>query len=171
MKKVLAIVAAIAAFSCATSGYAMKNPGDNPAWGEGGMKGGMALTADQQAKMKDLAEAQKKEMGPLMEAYKIKVDELRLLVDKKAPDDQLVAKLAEVSAARDAVQQAMKKWMDKRAEILTPRQRALMVIKMEGKPGMGMGMGKRMGGRKGMDAPEGAAPGGNSAPEGKPAGK
>jgi len=165
MKKLISVLAVIAAFSWATPGFARPDEGNKPGMGPG-MHGGMELTADQQAKMKELAEGQKKGMEPLMDALKIKIDELRLLVDKKAPDDQLVAKIAEVAQAREALQQANKKWMDKRAEVLTPRQRAEMIIRMEGNRGKGFreGKGPRQDGRHG----DGNAPEGNPSPEGKP---
>jgi Spy/CpxP family protein refolding chaperone len=151
MKKAFAVVAAVAAISWANCGFANMEAGEKPGWGEAGMCGGIKFSADQKAKMKDIMEQRAKDMKPLKEALKLKIDELRILLDKKAPDDQLVGKLAEVSQAREAVRSARKKWMDKCSEVLTPTQRAEMVVNMEGKKGMGprKGMKMKMGGKHG----------------------
>jgi len=141
---VLGLVFALAPLGArADEGYGGKDWKDR-----GGMAG--SLTPDQQAKMKAVGEEQRKTMPLLHDTLKLRIAELRVLVSSKAADAKLTAKLDEVKAAHEALEAARKKFMDQRAAILTPLQRAEMVVRMgdgEGRWEKGEGRGGR--GRRG----------------------
>lgn len=90
----------------------------------------LGLTAEQKAKLKALRAEQRKTTEPLREQLKIQRDELKLLVDKKAGDSALTAKLDEINKSRKALQEAREKFTERMAAIFTPEQRARLAIKM-----------------------------------------
>ena len=127
--------------------------------------GKLELTSDQQAKMKVIGQDQGRTMGALHETFKIRMDELRLLVDSKASDDKLTAKVAEVKAAFEAMEAGRRKFMEQRSAVLTPMQRARATLRMghmmrEGRMGGwgengNKGGGKRKGGKEGHEGHDG----------------
>lgn len=93
----------------------------------------LELTPDQQKKWDAIGEEQRKIQGPLWEQMMAQLKDLRELVDAKASDDKLTAKLAEVKATRDSIEANRKKYEEQREAILTPVQRAkaaLMAARM-----------------------------------------
>ena len=82
--------------------------------------------------MKAIRKEQQATMKPLREQLRIQLDELRLLVDKKAGDAQLTAKLDELKKTRKTLDDNREKFMERMAAILTPEQKARLVLRMEG---------------------------------------
>jgi Spy/CpxP family protein refolding chaperone len=125
------------------------------------------MTAEQKEKMKGLREEQKKAMEPLRHALKTQVDELRVLLDKDAPDSALGAKLDEIRKSRMAIRDLEEKFMTQETSVLTVRQRAERAVRMGdrgGRPGRKAGM-KREGPPPGCPMMKGrGGPGGPDAP-------
>jgi Spy/CpxP family protein refolding chaperone len=97
--------------------------------GKGGDRGGKAakaleLTGDQQAKLKAIGEDQKKTQTPLWQALGDQMKELKQLVDGKADDAKLVAKLNELKKTRGTIEENRKKFDAQKEAVLTPMQRA-----------------------------------------------
>jgi Spy/CpxP family protein refolding chaperone len=106
--------------------------GEHKGWGghEEMMKKELGLSDDQEAKMKALDKAGAEAMKPLMDKAKLDVDSLRVLVDKKASDDQLKAAVDGLKADKKAMDDERQKQMDDKAAILTPLQVAKAAIAM-----------------------------------------
>jgi len=120
----------------------------------------LGLTADQKAKLRVLRTEQRKTTEPLREQLKIQRDELKLLVDKKAGDSALTAKLEEINKSRKALQEARDKFRERMAAIFTPEQRARLALKMgdggrHGRWGQHPGMKDGKGGMMRHDGDEG----------------
>jgi len=154
MGRKVILATALALFLGATNSWAMDQEGPGGMHKQGGPGGGMAgiadLTADQKAKLKAIGEAQKAEVKPLHEQAKTTIKELKALVDSKAGDAVITAKLDELKKIRESIQVITKKYMEQREQVLTPTQKAGMALKM----------GDRMGDRKtekmGMKGKKGA---------------
>ena len=116
------------------------------------------LTGDQKAKLKAIGEAQKAEMQPVHEKATAIVKELKSLIDSKAGDAAITAKLDELKKVRAQMQDLKMKYMEQREAVFTPTQRAQMALKMA--ETMKEGRGQNMDGRGMKHASEGA-------PEGK----
>lgn len=123
--------------------------------GRGGGWGGKAvkaleLTADQQAKLKAIDAEQAKTQKPLWEQLKTQMQELHGLVEKKAADADLTAKIAQIKTTRDQIETNRKSFQDQKAAVLTPLQQAKWTLWMghevakwmKGHEGQGGGKGK-----------------------------
>jgi Spy/CpxP family protein refolding chaperone len=100
----------------------------------GGDRGKLAkkleLTADQQAKLKTIREEQVKVQKPLWEQLGTQMKELKALVEAKAADDKLTAKLDQIKATSETIETNRKKFEADRAAVLTPMQRAKTALWM-----------------------------------------
>ena len=90
----------------------------------------LELTADQQAKLKTIREEQMKVQKPLWEQLGTQMKELKELVDAKAADDKLTAKLDQIKATNETIETNRKKFEADRAAVLTPMQRAKSALWM-----------------------------------------
>jgi len=136
--------------------HSEKSWGDRAGFGMGPMgrmKEKLGLTDDQAAKVKELFKRLGEETKPLREQAKIDMDTLRLKVDSKAPDSEIKKILEALTLDRKKMEEGRKKLQDQLALILTPTQRAKMIMRLEergGKMMKGMG-GRRMGGGGGPE--------------------
>jgi len=106
------------------------------------------LTPDQQAKLKTIGEEQRKVMAPLREAMETQMKELKELVDAKADDAKLIAKMDQIKKTRDSIETSQKKFQEQRDAVLTPTQKAKQMLMMgrmgrQGPDGMGPQGGRR----------------------------
>ena len=120
----------------------------------GRMKKKLGLTDDQASKIKELFKTQREENEPLREQTKIDMDTLRLKVDSKASDSEIKKVLEALSADQKKIQAGRGKMKEQLSAILTPSQRAKMLLEMERRGGEGMRgmMWRRMGGMKDRDS-------------------
>jgi Spy/CpxP family protein refolding chaperone len=104
----------------------------------------LGLTKDQMAKFKAISVEQRKIMQPLRESMETQMKELKELVDAKADDAKLTAKLDQIKQTRDSIDTNQKKFQEQRDAVLTPMQRAKSALTMGrmGRQG-GEGMGPR----------------------------
>jgi len=138
MRKILMLMVAAFVLVLSPCAWADKSDeGGKAGWKGAGEKWGkeLGLTADQQAKLKAIGESQRAEMKPIREQLKTLHKELKGLVDGKAGDEKIGAKLAELEKARESAQAIQRKYTEQRKAVLTPTQRAKMVLKMGGKGG------------------------------------
>jgi Spy/CpxP family protein refolding chaperone len=108
------------------------------------MKEALGLSDDQVSKLKDENKANREASKPLREKMTLDKDNLKLLVDKKASDDDLKAAIASLKEDRKAMQALNQKHMDAMQEILTPMQQAKAIFMMHGHRGHGWGHGAGM---------------------------
>ena len=126
----------------------------------GMMKKKLDLTDDQASKMKELFKKQREENEPLREQTKIDMDTLRLKVDSKASDSEIKKVLEALSADQKKMEEDRGKMKEELSAILTPTQKAKMLLDMEwggGERMRGMRM-RRMGGREGDHSENGKPP-------------
>ena len=90
----------------------------------------LELTADQQARIKQLNEAHWADLKAKREAQEALVKDLRELVKSKAADGALTAKLDALKAGHQAIEAAEQAHRDAVAAILTPMQKAKFVLWM-----------------------------------------
>jgi len=115
-----------------------KDPGGKDegkkAWGGGKMmermKAKLELTDEQVAKLKAINEAQMKAQTPLWEDLGKQMKELKELVDAKAPDAKLTAKIKGLKATRDKIEANRKKFEGQKEAVLTPMQQAKTALWM-----------------------------------------
>jgi Spy/CpxP family protein refolding chaperone len=131
---------AVAAFVLAISPRVWAN--ESAEAGKAGWKGGgekwgkeLGLSADQQAKLKAIGENQRAEIQPLRERLKALRKEIKELVDAKAGDDKISAKLDELGKVRADIQAARRKYAGQREAVLTPSQRAKSILQKGDKAG------------------------------------
>lgn len=141
MRTIFGILAASWIVAAPLAAMADHHEGKDQGGKGGGRKGDwmarkLDLTPDQQTKMKAIGEEQRKVMQPLHDALDVQVAELRKLVNEKAADAKLTAKLDEVKKSREALEAAHRRFMEQRSQILTPIQRAKVALWM-GKGGGG----------------------------------
>jgi Spy/CpxP family protein refolding chaperone len=129
MKKVtLAFVAVLFAAVVATTALAF-GPGRGPGYGpcaRGDFYGpaGLNLTAGQTAKIKEIRDAQRKEIRPLREKMFTKRDEIRRLWLESSPDEtKITAAQKEMRVLRDQMEDKMTAFRLKSANVLTAEQR------------------------------------------------
>ena len=134
---------------------------DEESKGPGGPGGGkmmkrfqkkLELTDDQAAKLKAIDEAQRKEQTPLWEDLGKQMKELKALVDEKAPDAKLTAKIKGLKAIRDKIEANRKKFDGQKEAVLTPMQQAKVALwmgKMAGQMMQGARDGRGWGGKRG----------------------
>lgn len=108
----------------------------------------LELTPDQLTKWQAERDKQRGIVQPLQEKLGTQMRELKELVDQKAPDDKIKAKLAEVKASRNAIRDAQDKHEAALEAILTPSQQAKFTLWFAdrlrqgfGRPQMGSGRG------------------------------
>lgn len=112
----------------------------------------LGLTAEQQAKLKAIEADRAKTQGPLWQQLKVQMDELKLLVDKKAPDADLTAKLNQLKATRDQLEAGRKAFEAQVAAVLTPTQQAKVALWMGHEAGKQMkGLGHEWHDRNGKE--------------------
>lgn len=131
--------------------------GGKPRGGPGGrMAAWLDLTPEQSTKLKDVMTAHRKATRELRDKRSDATRALRYLVEDKASDGAITAKLNELKSANDALQAAQRKHRDELAKVLTPTQQAKFVLGggRPGKPGRKPGMGgPRRGEGPGHDGP------------------
>lgn len=86
------------------------------------------LNADQKAKIDDARKSHREAMDKIMDRKKGHLKELQTKVDDKASDSELRASLDDIKADKKDFQQQMEKFHESLEDILTPRQKALMVL-------------------------------------------
>jgi protein CpxP len=159
MKKVtLTVMAVLFVAAVATSAFAFgwgRGPGYGPcARGDSQGPAGLSLTAEQTAKIKEMREAQWKEMKPLQEQMFTKRDEIRKLWLEPNPDQaKITAAQKEMRSFRDQMEDRMTAYRLEAAKVLTPEQREKI-----GSFGQGRGSGRRSG--HGFGPMHGFGPGG-----------
>lgn len=94
------------------------------------LKDKLGLTDDQVQKLDAAWKAQKEAAKPLHEQMKKDLAKLKDQVKNKAKDDEIKATLDSLAATRKSMQEAMEKTHADADAILTPTQRAKMVLKM-----------------------------------------
>jgi Spy/CpxP family protein refolding chaperone len=111
---------------------------------------GLELTADQQAKLTAMRDAQFKAIEPLRQQMFAKRDELRKLWLAPATDrDAILAAQKEMRVLRDQVQDKMTAFRLDALQVLTPEQQEKLKSAVNGRrfgPGRGMGPGAWRGG-------------------------
>ena len=129
MKKVtLTVMALLFTAVIATTAFGLR-PGErgpvmDPARGAiFGDRPGLNLTAEQKAKIKELRDAQFKEIKPLREQMFTKRDELRKLWLEPSPDQaKITAAQKEMRSLRDQMQDKMTAFRLEALKVLTPEQ-------------------------------------------------
>jgi Spy/CpxP family protein refolding chaperone len=99
-------------------------------WMGGKMGKALQLTPDQHAKIKAINEEQMKTQKPLWESLGAQLKELKTLVEAKAPDGQLTAKLDQIKATRDQIETNRMNFQGQKEAVLTPVQRAKWTLAM-----------------------------------------
>ncbi|MEK7476332.1 MAG: Spy/CpxP family protein refolding chaperone [Candidatus Coatesbacteria bacterium] len=99
-------------------------------WMGGKMGKALQLTPDQKAKLKTINEEQMATQKPLWETLGTQLKELKGLVDGKAPDGQLTAKLDQIKATRDQIMRNRMDFQGRKEAVLTPVQRAKVTLAM-----------------------------------------
>jgi Spy/CpxP family protein refolding chaperone len=119
-------------------------------WGDSAGNTGLGLTAEQQAQLTKMRDAQFKEIAPLREQMFAKRDELRKLWLEPNPDQAaILATQKEMRSLRDQVQDKMTAFRLDALKVLTPEQQAKIKSTASGRgfgPGRGMGPGAGRGG-------------------------
>ena len=151
------LAAALAVLMASTTAMAMDN-GQHAQRGHGQMMGISDLTADQKTKLKAIGAAQNAEVKPVHEQARERIKELKALVEAKAGDEAIKAKLAELTKIRETLKVLREKYMDQREQVFTPTQRANMALKMEDRKSDGRGEKTGMKGKKAMKCGKGEAP-------------
>jgi periplasmic protein CpxP/Spy len=129
MKKVtLTVMAVLFAAAVATTAFAFgwgRGPGYGPcARGDFQGPAGLNLTAEQTSKIKEIRDAQWKEMKPLQERAFTKRDELRKLWLEPNPDEaKITAAQKEMRFLRDQMQDKTTAFRLEAAKVLTPEQK------------------------------------------------
>jgi len=144
-----------------------KGPGGGPAWHEKFkdlMQKRFDLSDDQQAKLKEAFEAQRKAAEPLHKELRVGLAKLRWQVEAEADSKELAATLAQLDKTRKALQSQQDKFLSSLKNILTPVQQAKMLLAHMPQGGMRMGMGMAgpgmpQGFGPGMPGPKGFGPG------------
>jgi Spy/CpxP family protein refolding chaperone len=110
-------------------------------WGSGHQAGifkDLGLDAGQSENLKAAWKEQAETAKPLREKRKADFEQLRALVDRKASDNDLSAAINALKADQQALEEQRKKQQEAIAALLTPRQQALLVLRMgEGMQRMG----------------------------------
>jgi Spy/CpxP family protein refolding chaperone len=154
-KATLTVMAVFFVAALATSAFAFgfgRGPGYGPcSRGDFQRPAGLNLTAEQSAKIKEMREAQWKEMKPLQEQMFTKRDELRKLWLEPNPDQgKITAAQKEMRLLRDQMQDRMTAYRLEAVKVLTPEQREKIGSFMQGRgPGRGRGFGPAPGGPDG----------------------
>ncbi|MFA6413125.1 MAG: Spy/CpxP family protein refolding chaperone [Syntrophales bacterium] len=139
-------------------GYGNCQNGDVPGWA------GLNLTADQEAKIKSLREAQLTEAKPLQDKMFSKRGELKLLWLQQNPDQQkIVAVQKEIRSLRDQLQDKQTNHRLAVLKVLTPEQQTKVQAFGAGR---GFGHGKGFGGGPGGGGCGGYGPGPGPGPRG-----
>jgi Spy/CpxP family protein refolding chaperone len=94
------------------------------------LKDKLGLTDDQVTKLDAAWKAQKEAAKPLHEQMKKDMEKLKDQVKNKAKDDEIQATLDSLAATRKSMRESMEKTHADADAILTPTQRAKMVLKM-----------------------------------------
>jgi Spy/CpxP family protein refolding chaperone len=158
MKKItLTVMAVLFAAAVATSAFAFgwgRGPGYGPcARGDFQGPAGLNLTAEQTAKIKEIRDAQWKEMKPLQRQMFTKRDELRdLWLEPKLDEAKITAAQKEMRSLRNQMEDRMTAFRLEAAKVLTPEQKEKIGFFVQGR-----GFGHRRGPMHGFGP---GAPGG-----------
>jgi Spy/CpxP family protein refolding chaperone len=116
------------------------NDGDMHHWkhDEGHDHKDLGITDDQKAKLKSIREAQEKALKPIWRKQRDLSMKLRDQLEDKASDSDIQHTLSDLKANRETLETEGKRFMSQREAILTPTQRARMMLARE-----------RWGGRRG----------------------
>ena len=119
-----------------------RGPGNGPCMGEGiSAASGLNLTADQEANIRSLRDAQMNNIKPLQEAMFSKRKDLRLLWQQENPDQEKITAIQrEIRSLRDQVQDKATENRLAFFKILTPEQQSKLQI--YGGNGAGRGAGQ-----------------------------
>jgi Spy/CpxP family protein refolding chaperone len=107
------------------------NEGEAHHWkhGDGRMHDELGLTDDQKAKLKSIREAQEKALKPIWRKQRDLTIKLRDQLEDKAGEAEIGRTLTDLKANREAMTTEAKRFMSQREAILTPTQRARMMLK------------------------------------------
>ncbi len=174
-KQSLAVVTILAAMALAATSFAYgpgggagnwgRNPGERVCAIDGTSFGSrLNLTAEQEAKVRDLREAHLKEVKPLRDEMYAKRGDLRLLWREKNPDQTKIAALQkDIRTLRDQMQDKATAHRLAMLKVLTPEQQSKVQAYRGAGLGRGAGMhaGRNAGGCPGCDGGAGFGPRGN----------
>jgi len=166
-KAVLTVMAVLAILALTTTSFAYgwgqgMGGGRGPGYGacqsgDTQVMAGLNLTADQEAKIKSLREAQLKEAKPLQDKMFSKRGELKLLWLQQNPDrEKIVAVQKEIRSLRDQLQDKQTNHRLAVLKVLTPEQQTKVQAFGAGR---GFGHGKGFGPGAGMGGCGGYGPG------------
>jgi Spy/CpxP family protein refolding chaperone len=112
------------------SGAPSAGDGEAHHWMHGGGHGhnDLGITKDQMAKLKSIMEAQKMALKPLWRKQRDLTTKLSDQVEDKASDSDIQHTLADLKENREAMKTESKRFGDQREAILTPTQRARMML-------------------------------------------
>lgn len=116
---------------------------------EGQWKEKLGITDDQEAKLKTLKRAHRDAEESARTEIGASMRKLKDQLEDKAPEKDLTATLDKIQASHKAMQAEQEKFMTGMAAILTPTQRAKMLIGMMGHMQRHGGMGGPGGGMRG----------------------
>jgi Spy/CpxP family protein refolding chaperone len=109
-------------------------------WGHfDGLQKKLGLSDTQETQLKNLFKSRSEEVKPLRDQLQLDRDKLRLLVDKKAAESQLTDSMDKVNSDQEALKSDREKFRQKMKGILTPQQRAQMMVLREGGRHRGFG--------------------------------
>ena len=89
------------------------------------------LTDDQKAKLKSIREAEEIALKPIERKQRNLSIKLRDQLEDKASDSDITSTLSDLKANRESMEKEAKRFMTQREAILTPTQRACMLLKHE----------------------------------------
>ncbi|MDE2290987.1 MAG: Spy/CpxP family protein refolding chaperone, partial [Elusimicrobia bacterium] len=115
----------------ASGAFAQDQGGGDP--GGGGGQPSLRPTEDQQNKLQDIRDKMQEQVLPLRIKERKALRKLRDQVRKKASDSDIAATLDELKSVHDSMRDAQEKSEQEMAKVLTPTQRAMMVLKMTGR--------------------------------------
>ena len=91
------------------------------------------LTGDQKEKLKEAREDHKAKMDAIVDKMNRQMDTLKTQVDNKATDSELKGTLDQCKDIKKEMMDEREKFHDKLEDILTPMQKAKMVLNMKSK--------------------------------------
>ncbi len=134
VKTAATLLAGLLLLAAAGAARAQEDEGDAPPpehqMSAAKLKDKLGLTDEQVQKLDASMKSAKETMKPLGEALKQDMAKLKEQVRAKAKDDEIQSTLDSLQKDRTALREAMEKHMDESKGILTPTQRAKMVLGM-----------------------------------------
>jgi Spy/CpxP family protein refolding chaperone len=94
----------------------------------------LGLSEEQSAKLKSIRESQKSTLTPLRDKERDLVKKLKSQVEAKAADSDIQATLDEIKTTRKSMGEQMEQFQSQKEQVLTPTQRAKMLLHRMNKP-------------------------------------